>query len=334
MHILITGGAGFIGSSLAAYHLEHGDKVQVVDNLSTGQIKNIAPFLDNPNFIFTEVDLLEWDELDKAVCWSDRIYHMAAVVGVFRVLQEPIATLATNIAGCERLLRSLHKSAWETKLIIASSSEVYGNRPDDKALHEEMELLISPGHNTRWNYSISKIADEAFALSYAREYDMDITVVRFFNVIGPNQTGKYGMVVPRFIKQALNNEPITVYGDGSQVRAFMDIRDCINLLQILAENKDSKGEIVNVGTPYEITIGDLAQMVKKLSKSDSEITHISYDEAYGLNFEEIYHRKPELSKLYRLTHYTPKWSLEATIEYLIRQQQEKKDPSWQQSHIL
>ena len=248
---------------------------------------------------------------------------MAAVVGVFRVLKEPISTLATNIAGCERVLRALHKSHWNTKLIIASTSEVYGNRPVDEPLHENMELLISPGHNTRWNYSISKIADEAFALSYAREYKMDITVIRFFNVIGPNQTGQYGMVVPRFIKQAIKNEPITVYGDGTQVRAFMDIRDCINMLQLLAETKESSGEIVNVGTPHEITIGALAQMIKERSHSSSTITHIPYDEAYGVDFEEIYHRKPELTKLHKLTKYTPKWSLEETIDFLIEKYSEK-----------
>ena len=326
MHVLITGGAGFIGSSLASFHIQNGDKVHVVDNLSTGQIKNIEPFLENPDFTFDEADLIDWNGLENAVNWADRIYHMAAVVGVFRVLREPITTLATNISGCERLLRALHKSPWNAKLIIASTSEVYGNRDEDVPLHEEMELLISPGHNTRWNYSVSKIADEAFALSYAREYDMDITIVRFFNVIGPNQTGKYGMVVPRFIRQAIKNEPITVYGDGTQVRAFMDIRDCINMLQLLAESPNAKAQIVNVGTPHEITIGKLANMVKKLSNSDSKIVYVSYDEAYGLDFEEIYHRKPELTKLRKLTKYSPKWSLQETIDFLIKKRlQNQKD---------
>lgn len=324
MHVLITGGAGFIGSSLAAFHLQNGDRVHVVDNLSTGRRKNIEPFLENPDFTFDKADLLDWDGLENAVNWADRIYHMAAVVGVFRVLKEPIATLATNITGCERLLRALHKSHWNTKLIVASTSEVYGNRDEDVPLHEEMELHISPGHNTRWNYSVSKIADEAFSLSYAREYDMDITVVRFFNVIGPNQTGKYGMVVPRFIRQAIKNEPMTVYGDGTQVRAFMDIRDCINMLQLLADSPDSQAQIVNVGTPHEITIGELAIMVKKLSNSDSKIVYVPYDEAYGHDFEEIYHRKPELTKLRKLTGYSPKWSLQETIDFLIKKRLEHK----------
>ena len=324
MHVLITGGAGFIGSSLAAFHLQNGDRVHVVDNLSTGRRKNIEPFLENPDFTFDKADLLDWDGLENAVNWADRIYHMAAVVGVFRVLKEPIATLATNITGCERLLRALHKSHWNTKLIVASTSEVYGNRDEDVPLHEEMELHVSPGRNTRWNYSVSKIADEAFSLSYAREYDMDITVVRFFNVIGPNQTGKYGMVVPRFIRQAIKNEPMTVYGDGTQVRAFMDIRDCINMLQLLADSPNSQAQIVNVGTPHEITIGELAIMVKKLSNSDSKIVYVPYDEAYGLDFEEIYHRKPELTKLRKLTGYSPKWSLQETMDFLIKKRLENK----------
>jgi len=322
MHVFITGGAGFIGSSLAAFHLENGDKVHVVDDLSTGCIENIAPFMENPEFTFDEADLLNWDGLDNATNWADRIYHMAAVVGVFRVLKEPVSVLETNITGCDRLLHSLHKSHWNTKLIIASTSEVYGNRQEDVPLHEEMPLLINPGHNSRWNYSISKIADEAFALSYVREYGLDVTVVRFFNVIGLNQTGKYGMVVPRFIKQALRGKPMTVYGEGNQVRAFMDVRDCINMLQRLCKDDRSKGEVVNVGTSREITILELAQLIKKHAKSTSEIVYVPYDEAYGKDFEEIYHRKPDLTKLHDLTGYSAQWSLEETIDFLIEHQAE------------
>lgn len=324
MHVLITGGAGFIGSHLASFHISLGDKVHVIDNLSTGRMENILPLLDHPDFIFNEADILTWDGLEKAVWWADRIYHLAAVVGVFRVLQEPISVLATNIAGCERLLRALHNSRWETKLIIASTSEVYGNRGENELLHEEMELLISPGINSRWNYSISKLADEAFGLSYARQYGMDITLIRFFNVIGPNQTGKYGMVVPRFIKQALNNEPITVFGDGKQQRAFLDIRDALIYLDRIAHNPQSKGEVVNVGTNHEISIGKLALMVKNTAKSLSEIIHIPYEEAYGKDFEEIYHRKPDLTKLMRLTDFQPQWDLERTLEDLIMHKQQKE----------
>lgn len=324
MHILITGGAGFIGSHIAAYHLEKGDEVHVVDDLSTGRVENIKPLLNNPEFYFDQADILTWEGLEKAVYWADRIYHMAAVVGVFRVLKEPISVLATNIAGCERLLRALLKNHWNTKLIIASTSEVYGNRPGNEALNESMELHVSPGLNTRWNYSISKLADEAFGLSYAREYDMDITVVRFFNVVGPNQTGKYGMVVPRFVKQAVNGDAITVYGDGSQVRAFMDVRDTIKMLDLLAQNPATKGEIVNVGSKTEITIKELAQLVQQRAESSSEITYIPYDKAYGVDFEEIYHRKPDLNKLYRLSGYEAQWSLEETIDDLLARQRSKQ----------
>lgn len=318
MHVLITGGAGFIGSNIARFHLNKGDKVHVVDNLSTGRLENIEKMIEIPDFIFDEADILVWEGLEKAAAWADRIYHMAAVVGVFRVLKEPISVLATNIAGCERLLRAMHKNRWNTKLVIASTSEVYGNRPGNEALHEEMELHVNPGLNTRWNYAISKLADEALGLSYAREFGMDITVVRFFNVIGPNQTGKYGMVVPRFVKSAVANEDLTVYGDGSQIRAFADVRDVVEILDMLAANPQSRGEIVNVGSAREITIQELAKLVKKRAGSASKIENISYEEAYGVDFEEIYHRKPELSKMKRLTNYEMRWPLEETIDDLIK----------------
>jgi len=324
MHVLITGGAGFIGSNLAAYHIKKGDKVHVLDNLSTGRIENITPLLEHLNFKFDEVDILIWEDLEKAVAWADRIYHMAAVVGVFRVLKEPISVLATNIAGCERLLRVLHNTDWNTKLIIASSSEVYGNRSPDELLDEDMELHISPGHNSRWNYSISKLADEAFALSYARQYNVDVTVIRFFNVIGPNQTGKYGMVVPRFVRQAVKKEDITVYGDGTQQRAFLDVRDAIIYLDLLANNPLSRAEVVNVGTSREITINQLAQETKEFSQCSSNITYTSYDDAYGKDFDEIYHRKPNLKKLLRLTNHLPKWTLEETLTDLIQREQKKE----------
>lgn len=325
MHVLITGGAGFIGSNIARFHMEKGDRVHVVDDLSTGQLSNIEGMMASPDFIFDEADILVWEGLEKAVVWADRIYHMAAVVGVFRVLQEPISVLATNIAGCERLLRAMHKSRWNTKLIIASTSEVYGNRPGNVALHEGLELHVSPGLNTRWNYSISKLADEALGLSYAREYGMDITVVRFFNVVGPNQTGKYGMVIPRFVRQAVANEPLSIFGDGSQVRAFADVRDVVNILDMLAENPDSKGEIVNVGSAREITIQSLAELIKARSGSASVIQNISYEEAYGVDFEEIYHRKPDLEKVKRLTDYKIDWSLEETIDDLIMRERERQE---------
>ncbi len=324
MHVLITGGAGFIGSNLVAYHIKKGDKVHVIDDLSTGRIENISLFLEHLNFKFDEANILIWQDLEKAVAWADRIYHMAAVVGVFRVLKEPISVLATNIAGCERLLRVLHNTDWNTKLIIASSSEVYGNRLENELLNEDMELHISPGHNSRWNYSISKLADEAFALSYARQYNINVTVIRFFNVIGPNQTGKYGMVVPRFVQQTVREQDITIYGDGTQQRAFLDVRDAMIYLDLLAENPLSRAEIVNVGTAREMTINQLAHAIKEYSRSSSNITYTSYEDAYGKGFDEIYHRKPDLKKLLRLTNHLPKWALEETLLDLIQHEQKKE----------
>ncbi len=324
MHVLITGGAGFIGSHLAEFHLRRGDKVHVVDDLSTGQRENISKLIEHPDFIFDEADILVWDEFEQAISWADRIYHMAAVVGLFRVLSDPISVLATNISGCERLLRFLHKSHWNTKLIIASSSEVYGNHPGNVALNEKMDLYVSPDMNTRWNYSLSKLADEALGISYARQYGMDITIVRFFNVVGPNQTGKYGMVVPRFVRQAVEGDPITIFGDGKQVRAFMDVRDTVEILDRLCTSPKSKGEVVNVGNVGEITIESLANLVKKEAKSDSPITFTPYHEAYGDNFDEIYHRKADLSKLNSLIDYERQWSLEDTVNDLIQRQNNYK----------
>ncbi|MCF6207460.1 MAG: NAD-dependent epimerase/dehydratase family protein, partial [Sulfurovum sp.] len=220
-------------------------------------------------------------------------------------------------AGCERVLRAVKRSEWKAKVIIASTSEGYGNREGNQELNEEMELIVSPGMNSRWNYSISKLADEAFGLSYAREHDLDITVIRFFNVVGPHQTGKYGMVVPRFVKQAVNNEPLTIFGDGTQVRSFTDIRDVVIYLDDIANHPATKGEIINVGSHQEITIKELAQMVKSLANSSSELTYIPYEEAYGEEFEEIYHRKPDLNKLKRFSSHQITWHLEDTIRDLI-----------------
>ncbi len=321
MHILITGGAGFIGSNLVKYHLNQGHKVHVVDDLSTGRKENIQPFLPNPDFHFDEGDVLTWSGLERAVSGADVIYHLAAVVGVFKVLKEPIEVLAINIAGCERLLRAARNSHWNPRIIVASSSEVYGNRPvvdgEHMPLHEELELLITPGINTRWNYSISKLANEAFAISYAKEHDMHVTAVRFFNVCGPGQRGRYGMVVPRFVNQAVNNEPLTVFGDGSQTRSFMDVRDAVKALFALTNTEKSAGEIVNVGSDSEISILELAKLVRKLAKSDSAIEHLTYEEVYGEGFDEIGYRRPALQKLQTMTGFKSQYALVDTINHLI-----------------
>ncbi len=322
MHVLVTGGAGFIGSHLVEYHLNKGHKVHVVDDLSTGSLQNIAVFQGNPHFLFTQADVLTWSELEKSAAWADRIYHMAAVVGVYRVLAEPINVLATNIPGCERVLRAAAANGWKPRIMIASSSEVYGqSQGTDSGFKETDNLIIESAAKNRWNYAISKIADEAFGLSYTRELGIPITLMRFFNTVGPRQTGRYGMVVPRLVEQAVNNQPITVYGDGNQTRSFCDVRDTVLALDALANTTDSVGEIVNVGNDGEISINDLAELIRKRAGSKSHIVHVPYKEAYGEKFDEAYidiqRRKPNLTKFFKLTGFQHHWTLEKTIDDLI-----------------
>lgn len=322
MHVLITGGAGFIGSHLADLHLHRGDAVHVVDDLSTGRLENLAGFRDRINFHFDEADVLTWDGLATAVAWADRIYHLAAVVGMYRVLEEPVKVLATNVAGTERLLRAVHEGGWRPQVVVASSSEVYGPRnpaqdPSSGRLSEDDDLLIRSGAVIRWNYAVSKLADEALALSYARHFDLPVCIVRLFNTVGPRQTGRYGMVVPRFVAQAVTGEPITVYGDGTQSRCFCDVRDTARALDLLAADPRSQGEIFNVGHDEPITIGALAQRVRERAYSSSEIRVIPYDEAYSAGYEDIHHRRPDLTKLRSHVAWHPEHSLNDTLDLLI-----------------
>lgn len=316
MHVLITGGAGFIGSHLVDRHLAAGDKVHVVDDLSTGSQANITAHLSDSHFRFTEADIVTWNGLYEAVTWADRIYHLAAVVGVFRVLEEPINVMATNIAGCERLFRSVERCGWRPQVLVASSSEVYGPRTDER-LREDMNLIIQPEAPPRWNYAISKLADEAFAVSYARTRGIPVTVVRLFNTIGPRQTGRYGMVVPRFVRQALADDPLTVFGDGKQGRAFTDVRDTAVMLDQLAGWANDQGLIVNVGQGGEISINALAKRVIERTGSASTFEHLPYEAAYGQEYVDIRHRCPDLTRLHALIDHRPQWTLDATLDDLI-----------------
>lgn len=317
MHVLITGGAGFIGSHLAARHLENGDHVYVVDNLSTGSLANIEPFRGHPGFRFDEADILHWNGLDKAVAWADRIYHMAAVVGVKKVLEDPVAVMATNMTGTEKLLRAIHNGGWNPQVIIASTSEVYGFNEKDSFAETDHIVLPSAGR-LRWAYAVTKLADEFLAFSYARKYGLHIVVVRLFNTIGPNQVGHYGMVVPSFVAQAVRNEPLTVYGEGLQTRSFCDVRDTVVALDRLAGCPEAWGEVVNVGNDEEISIRDLAQIVVQRANSSSPLHFISYKDAYGEEFEDVTHRRPVLNKLRALTGFTPEWTLNETLDDLIQ----------------
>jgi len=316
MHILITGGAGFIGSHLVDLHLQCGDQVHVVDDLSTGQRSNLAAHTDNPNFRFDEADVLTWDRLDRVVGWADRIYHLAAVVGVYRVLAEPTKVLATNIAGCERLLRAARDGGWKPQVVLASSSEVYGHN-DEQVLREDQDLVVSTRAGTRWGYSVSKIADEALGLSYAQRFGIPAVIARFFNTVGPRQVGRYGMVVPRFVAQAVRNEPITVFGGGAQTRSFCDVRDTVVALNALANRAGADTVVANVGNDREISIHDLARLVIERAGSHSPIRDIALREAYGEDFEDIRRRRPSLERLRALTGFKHCYTLEETIDDLV-----------------
>lgn len=316
MHVLITGGAGFIGSHLVDHHLALGDQVHVVDDLSTGVFDNIAGHLDNPCFRFDHADVLTWDRLDHVVGWADRIYHMAAVVGVYRVIAEPTKVLATNIAGCERLLRAARDGGWKPQVVLASSSEVYGHN-DEQILREDQDLSVSSRAGTRWGYSVSKIADEALGMSYAQRFGIPAVIARFFNTVGPRQVGRYGMVVPRFVKQAVGGEPITVFGGGQQTRSFCDVRDTVVALETLASKAGRETIVANVGNDREISIRDLAELVIARSGSRSSIKDVPLREAYGEDFEDIRRRRPDLTRLRQLTGFQHRYTLEQTIDDLV-----------------
>jgi len=341
MHVLITGGAGFIGSNLAEYHIAKGDRVHVVDDLSTGTEANLASFANNPALRFDQADVLVWPGLEKAASWADRIYHMAAVVGVFKVLEDPVKVLSTNIAACERVLRAAHAGHWNPQVLVASTSEVYGTGVSTQqlaagevagtivdpttipAFQEDMDPMVGSSMVSRWNYSISKLADEAFGISYARAHAMKVCVVRFFNTVGPRQTGRYGMVLPRFIRQAIAGQPITVYGDGTQTRCFCDVRDTVAALDTLLANPASYARIVNVGNAREISIRALAELVKVRAKSNSPIKYVAYKDAYVEVFQETVRRRPNLDTFNTLTGYKYAWTLERTIDDLITYEQNK-----------
>jgi UDP-glucose 4-epimerase len=319
MNILITGGAGFIGSHLAAFHLDKGDAVHVIDDLSTGAIANIAELFQHPKFQFQEANILVWDGLKDAVRWSNRIYHMAAIVGVKRVLEDPRAVMATNIAATERVFRAVSEVNPMSQVILASSSEVYGFNANPSFSETDDVVLRSAGR-LRWCYAVTKLADEYLAYSFMKKSHIKVVIARLFNTIGPHQTGKYGMVVPNFIQQAVRGQALTVFGDGSQTRSFCDVRDTVLALDLLASSPAANGEIVNVGNDQEISIDDLAKRIIERARSSSLISYISYEVAYGVEFEDISHRRPVLDKLRSLTGFAPRWTLDGTIDQLLEQE--------------
>lgn len=314
MKILITGGAGFIGSHLSEALLKEGHEVFIIDDLSTGSIKNIEHLKSNKGFHYKIDTIMNFPVLLELVDECDMVFHLAAAVGVRLIVDSPVRTLETNIKGTELVLEAASKK--NKLVIIASTSEVYGKN-NNVPFKEDSDLVLGPTVKFRWSYACSKIIDEFLALAYCKEQGLPVIIVRLFNTIGPRQTGRYGMVVPRFVKQALAGEPLTVYGDGKQTRSFTYVGDVVRALIGLLNTKDAIGEIFNIGSPEEITILELAHKVIELTGSKSKIEFIPYEKAYTMGFEDMLRRVPDISKINRLTGFMPETRLEDSLRLII-----------------
>ena len=314
MNALITGGAGFIGSHLAEELLERGDVVYIIDNLTTGSVKNIEHLKIHSNFHMSIDTIMNEPVLAELIDLCDVVFHLAAAVGVKLIVESPVNTIQTNIRGTEIVLNHANKK--KKKVIVASTSEVYGKNPNIP-FAETHDIMLGPTEKSRWSYACSKAIDEFLALAYHKEKRLPVTVLRFFNTVGPRQTGQYGMVLPTFVKQALLGHPITVYGDGEQSRCFTHVRDVTRATLALADKDDAVGKIFNIGSTEEVTILELAKMVKELTDSDSEILYIPYNKAFGEGFEDMQRRMPDLTKLKKFINYEPKFSLKQIITSVI-----------------
>ena len=313
--VLVTGGAGFIGSHIVHSHLENGDEVWVVDNLQTGRIENIEDCLRNPRFRFDRDDLRIWPYLDEAVSWATHIYHMIADVGQKYVLTHPIDTLSNNIESLERMLLAMCETKSNAYLLFSSTSEIYGHShiKNDGTIDEQAIVSFASGEFLQQTYPLSKLVNETMLLSYKHEKNIKCVIARLFNTVGLNQTATYGMVFPNFIEEALIGRPITVYGDGTQSRSFCNVHDTVRALSMIIDHPDCNGQIVNVGCDRETSILDLAHMIKNITGSNSPIEFIPYKKAYGCDFVDIMRRRPNLAKIKQLTGYEPHWNLEDTI---------------------
>jgi UDP-glucose 4-epimerase len=311
MHVLVTGGAGFIGGHLTARLLADGHSVTALDNLSTGSRRNIAPFADNPRFRFVNDDIRRSEYLPLLVRECDCIVHLAAAVGVRLIVERPVDSIETNIHGTEVILALANKLGRKT--LIASTSEVYG-KSEKIPFNENDDTVIGLTRYGRWSYACSKAIDEFLAFAYHQEHGLPVIVVRLFNTVGPGQTGRYGMVLPRFVQSALAGEPLQVHGDGRQSRCFCDVSDVVDALTRLLSAPAAVGECFNVGNDREITIGDLADLVIRRVGSRSTLQLIPYEQAFGRPFEDMLRRVPDIGKISRAIGYAPKFTLEQTID--------------------
>lgn len=310
MKILITGGAGFIGSHLAEAHLAQGDEVMVIDDLSTGSVENLEKCRDQRGFHLHLDTVMNSRLMAELVDLSDRIYHLAAAVGVRLIVESPVRTIETNIRGTEEVLR--HAARKRKRILIASTSEVYG-KTDRVPFREADDLVLGATAKGRWSYACSKAIDEFLAIAYWKEKRVPTVIVRLFNTVGPRQTGQYGMVIPNLIDQGLDGRPITVFGDGSQSRCFTHVADVVQAMMQLIEHPDACGEVYNLGSTEEVTILELARRIQDLTGGRSQIVTIPYDVAYEEGFEDMQRRVPDISRIHGLIGYTPRHTLDQIL---------------------
>jgi len=316
MQILVTGGAGFIGSHLCEKLAGDGHKVTVIDDFSTGRASNLEKLKDSKNFRLIEGSILNSSQLNPLIEESDYIFHLAAAVGVFNIVNNPIASLLTNIRGTENVLDSAVKSG--TPVFLTSSSEVYGKNISDSLKEGDDRVLGSPV-TLRWSYSEAKAIDESLAYAYFVERKLETRIVRFFNTVGPRQLGAYGMVVPRFVKAAIANEPITIYGDGNQTRCFAHVFDVVDAVTAIAFADNTIGKVINIGNDVEISINDLARKIISETGSKSEIIYVPYAEAYGVGFEDMERRVPNIDLIKNLVGWQPRRDLTTMISDIATQ---------------
>ena len=320
MRFLITGGAGFIGSHLAERHLQNGDEVYIIDDLSTGSMENIAHIKNHPGFHYALDSVTNQQLVAELVDLCDATYHLAAAVGVKLIVESPVRTIETNIRGTEIVLA--HAAKKRKRVLITSTSEVYGKR-ETIPFREDDDLVMGATNKGRWSYACSKAIDECLAIAYWKEKKVPTVIARLFNTVGPRQTGQYGMVVPNFARQALEGKEITVYGDGSQSRCFTHVSDVVGALMKLMETTEATGEVYNIGGDQEVTILQLAERIKALTESSSKITFLAYDQAYEAGFEDMQRRVPDTTKLRNLIGYQPTFGLDEILKDVIAYQRQK-----------
>ncbi len=320
MNVLITGGAGFIGSHLAERHLERGDKVYIIDDLSTGSMENIEHIKASPRFQYHLDSVTNNHLVAELVDLCDVVYHLAAAVGVRLIVESPVRTIETNIRGTEVVLH--HAAKKRKRVLITSTSEVYGKR-DRIPFSEDDDLVMGPTNKGRWSYACSKAIDEFMAVAYWKEKKVPTVIARLFNTVGPRQTGRYGMVIPNFVRQALKGEDLTVFGDGSQTRCFTHVSDVVGALIGLVEHPSAVGEVYNIGSDHELTILQLAERIKSLTASNSAVRFLPYDEAYEEGFEDMMRRVPNISKIVNLIGYRPTYNLDEILESVVAYERSK-----------